>query len=69
MFPTFFYTLQTNLPVAFTEADLTPLDVANRVIAYAILAAFFLCVVYVFYGGFRFIFSGGDDGRIRSWKL
>jgi len=60
------FLLQSRLPLAMTDDNLTFLDVANRVIAYAILAAFALCVVYVFYGGFKFIFSGGDDGKVKQ---
>ena len=56
----------SKLPFAGTEDNLSFLDVANRLIAYAILAAFALSVIYVFYGGFKFIFSGGDDGKVKQ---
>lgn len=44
----------------------SPLELIYKVIAYAILAAFLLSVVFVFYGGFRFIFSGGDEAKVKA---
>ncbi len=58
------YYLQTQLN--FVEANATPVDMINKVIAYAILAAFILSVVFVFYGGFRLIFSGGDETKVKT---
>ncbi len=55
---------QTNLQ--FVDQTSTPLEIINKVIAYAIIAAFVLSVAYIFYGGFRFIFSGGDETKIKQ---
>lgn len=56
--------LAADLP--YVDQSSTPLEVINRVVAYAIIAAFVLSVGYIFYGGFRFIFSGGDEGKIKQ---
>lgn len=41
-------------------------ELANRLIAYALIIAGFLSVVYIFIGGISFILSGGDEGKIKS---
>lgn len=60
--------LLTNLAadIRYVDQVSTPLEIINKVIAYAIIAAFVLSVGYIFYGGFRFIFSGGDEGKIKQ---
>lgn len=42
------------------------LEVINRAIAYAIIIAGFLSVVFIFFGGISFILSGGDEGKIKQ---
>ena len=42
------------------------LEVMNRAIAYAIIIAGFLSVVFIFFGGISFILSGGDEGKIKQ---
>jgi len=42
------------------------MEVINRAIAYAIIVAGFLSVVFIFFGGISFILSGGDDGKIKQ---
>lgn len=42
------------------------MEVINRVIAYAIIIAGFLSVVFIFFGGISFILSGGDDDKIKQ---
>ncbi len=49
---------------AATNYDI--LNIINKGIAYAIIAAGFLSVIFIFYGGFRFIFSGGDEEKIKK---
>lgn len=44
----------------------SPLEIIYQVIAYAIILAFILSVAFVFYGGFRFIFSGGDEAKVKA---
>lgn len=44
----------------------SPLELIYQLIAYAILAAALLSVAFVFYGGFRFIFSGGDEAKVKA---
>lgn len=42
------------------------LEIINRAIAYAIIVAGFLSVVFIFFGGISFILSGGDDTKIKE---
>lgn len=42
------------------------IEIINRFIAYAILIAGLLCVVFIFFGGVNFILSGGDEGKIKQ---
>ncbi len=42
------------------------LEVINRGIAYAIIVAGFLSVVFIFYGGISFILSGGAEDKIKQ---
>lgn len=42
------------------------LEIINRVIAYGIIAAGFLSVIFIFFGGISFILSGGDEGKIKQ---
>lgn len=60
-----FFILQASA-LTLVDQQTSPVDMINKVMAYAIIAAFILSVVYVFYGGFKFIFSGGDDGKVKQ---
>lgn len=42
------------------------LDLINRGIAYAIMIAGFLSVVFIFIGGISFILSGGQEEKIKT---
>jgi cytochrome bd-type quinol oxidase subunit 2 len=42
------------------------LEIINRAIAYGILIAGFLSVVFIFFGGISFILSGGDEAKIKQ---
>lgn len=42
------------------------LEVINRAIAYAIIIAGFLSVVFIFFGGISFILSGGQEDKIKQ---
>lgn len=41
-------------------------DVVNKGLAYAILFAGLLSVIFIIIGGFSFILSGGDEGKIKQ---
>lgn len=41
-------------------------DVINKGLAYAILFAGILSVVFIIIGGFSFILSGGEEGKIKQ---
>lgn len=42
------------------------LEIINRGLAYAIIIAGFLSVVFIFVGGISFILSGGQEEKIKS---
>lgn len=42
------------------------LEIINRGIAYAIIVAGFLSLVFIFVGGISFILSGGQEDKIKS---
>jgi hypothetical protein len=47
-------------------ADYEIVELINRGIAYAILVAAFLSVVFIFWGGISFILSGGQEDKIKT---
>jgi len=49
-----------------TAERLDAVQLINRGIAYAIIAAGLLSVVYIFIGGISFILSGGDEEKIKQ---
>ncbi|MFH0834340.1 MAG: hypothetical protein V2A63_03045 [Patescibacteria group bacterium] len=61
------------IPTAFAETvtytDLTNLnlfDIVYLFAALAILGAGALSIVFIFFGGFSFILSGGDEGKVKQ---
>jgi len=42
------------------------LDIINKGLAYAIIAAGLLSVIFIFWGGFTFILSGGAEDKIKQ---
>lgn len=46
--------------------DVQLIDLINKGIAYAIIAAGFLSVVFIFIGGISFILSGGAEDKIKT---
>lgn len=46
--------------------DVELIDLINRGIAYAIIAAGFLSVIFIFVGGISFILSGGQEDKIKQ---
>lgn len=46
--------------------NITLIDLINKGIAFSILAAGFLSVVFIFIGGISFILSGGESEKITS---
>jgi hypothetical protein len=49
-----------------TAQDLNIKDLINRGIAYALIAAGLLSVVFIFIGGISFILSGGQEEKIKQ---
>lgn len=47
-------------------ASYDALEIINRAIAYGIIGAGFLSVIFIFFGGINFILSGGDEGKIKE---
>ncbi len=46
--------------------DYDIVQIINKGLAYAIIIAGFLSVVFIFIGGISFILSGGDEGKIKQ---
>lgn len=46
--------------------DYNIVDIINRGLAYAIIIAGLLSVVFIFIGGFSFILSGGSEDKIKQ---
>lgn len=42
------------------------IEIINKGLAYAIIIAGFLSVVFIFIGGISFILSGGDEGKVKQ---
>ena len=57
-------TSSTNIIDAAQNYDI--LEIINIALAYAIIVAGFLCVVFIFVGGISFILSGGQEEKIKS---
>lgn len=61
-------------PIAYAESqsiveaaqNYQVLEIINRGLAYAIIVAGFLSVVFIFMGGISFILSGGAEDKIKS---
>ena len=49
-----------------TAQTLTITDIINRGIAYALLAAGLLSIIFIFIGGISFITSGGNEDKIKQ---
>lgn len=54
----------TSIVGAAQEIDL--MEIIKKGLAYAILIAGFLSVVFIFIGGISFILSGGDEAKIKQ---
>lgn len=49
-----------------TAESASVIDLINQLIAFAIIIAGLLSFVFVFWGGIRFILSGGEDEKIKE---
>jgi hypothetical protein len=55
-----------NLSIIDAAEQFDVLEILNRGIAYAIIIAGFLSVVFIFLGGISFILSGGQEDKIKQ---
>lgn len=63
----FFLTAYASSPSIIESAqNYQILEILNRGLAYAIIIAGFLSVVFIFMGGISFILSGGAEDKIKS---
>jgi len=57
-------------PTDYVEVSLSwgksPVELINMLLAYSLLGAAFLSVVYIFVGGISFILSGGQEDKIKK---
>lgn len=66
MVSSFLITAVTEGSVLDVAQSYDALEVINRAIAYAIIIAGFLSVVFIFFGGISFILSGGQEDKIKQ---
>lgn len=64
--PTDFVTGKGSSSIIDAAQNYDILEIINRGIAYAIIVAGFLSVVFIFIGGISFILSGGQEDKIKS---
>ena len=56
----------SNKTIVEAASNYQLLEIINRGLAYAIIVAGFLSVVFIFVGGISFILSGGQEDKIKS---
>lgn len=66
MLPDFIYLQVIEGSLLDTAETLNATDIINRGIAYAIIAAGILSVIFIFIGGISFILSGGQEDKIKQ---
>lgn len=64
--PSFIVAAVTQGSVLDVAQSYDAVELINRAIAYAIIAAAFLSVVFIFFGGISFILSGGQEDKIKE---
>lgn len=60
---------RVNIPtidLSVSDSGYSVLELVNKGIAFAILAAGFLSIVFMLWGGLRFIVSGGKEDKVKS---
>jgi len=60
---------RVNIPtidLSVSDSGYSVLELINKGIAFAILAAGFLSIVFMLWGGLRFIVSGGKEDKVKS---
>ena len=55
-----------NQSIIQSASSYNVLDIIDKGLAYAIIAAGLLSVIFIFVGGFSFILSGGDEAKIKK---
>lgn len=65
LIPTAYAQIATGPSIADLE-QLQPGDVITLLAALAIGGIFLLSIIFIFYGGFTFILSGGDEGKVKE---
>jgi len=64
--PTYILQVATQGSLLSTIDDSSLIDLSNRGIAYALIIAGILSVIFIFYGGISFILSGGQEEKIKQ---
>lgn len=59
-------TTSTGVDLAVSDGGYSILELINKGIALVILAAGFLSIVFMLWGGIRFIISGGKEDKVKS---
>ena len=64
--PPYILQVATQGSLLSTIDDSSLIDLINRGIAYALIIAGILSVIFIFYGGISFILSGGQEEKIKQ---
>ncbi len=66
LIPAYVAFAQGSSSIIGASQEINLVEIIKKGLAYAILIALFLSVVFVFIGGISFILSGGDEGKIKQ---
>jgi len=66
LIPAVAFAQESSTSIVGAAQDIQLKEVITRGLAYALLIAGFLSVVFIFIGGISFILSGGDEGKIKQ---
>lgn len=55
-------------PDTVVDKDSTPQELAKRVIEYALYLSAIIAVIFIIYGGYQYIFSGGSDDMAKNGR-
>lgn len=55
-------------PDTVVDKDTTPQELAKSVIEYALYLSAIIAVLFIIYGGYQYIFSGGSDDRAKAGR-
>lgn len=55
-------------PDTVVDKDTTPQELAKNIIEYALYLSAIIAVLFIIYGGYQYMFSGGSDDRAKAGR-